>query len=94
MAYIPGEHYVLCAKCLSNAYRSECVRDRTKLLVHRKCADWDWPKAPNMPRDPKALPGNQINIEGPEVFIRVNPHRFWDEIEDTWDTILLNWEDV
>ena len=95
MSYIAGQHWVLCHKCLQQFRWSELKKDRTGRLTCKKDYDmlqvgYDIPMKKIRP-DPRPLNVNRINEEGLEIFVNTGT---WGEVDEVWEDVSRNWEDM
>jgi hypothetical protein len=95
MAYVPGEHWILCSHCKKRLYKSEAVLDRSgfwscKKDVDKKQMSFDYP-TPKVPTDPRPLDGRFINVEGADIFYT---RGHWEDIDQNWEDIETNWSDL
>lgn len=94
MAYISGEHLLICAKCRKRIFRSEAIRsDVTGLLYCKELdhADFKWsiPK-PDL-NDPITIPAHMITGDEQVTFMDTP---YFDEQEHNWEDIQWNWESI
>lgn len=101
MAYILGEHLIVCAKCRKEIFRSEAIRSDITGLLYCKEGDhadfkWSIPK-PDL-NDPISIPAHMMTGEEQIRFI-TSPYfedteHNWEDIEWTWESIDEDWEDI